>query len=128
LRSFATSNGIDVVATIERARQSLDRAGVAVVMSPEPGGMEQDPRDVETLLGQIAASIVSAGQCDWLFAEGGATATAVCRALGWTALEVEAELATGVVVLKPGAPLHLVIKPGSYLWPEEVMTFRRLSS
>lgn len=127
LRTFATSNGIEVASTADRARESLLRAGVAVVMSPEPGGVEEDPRDVELALGQIAQALVTQGLCDWVFAEGGATATAVCRALQWTSVDVEAELATGVVVLKPAMPVRFVIKPGSYMWPENVVRLPRTS-
>jgi hypothetical protein len=43
----------------------------------------------------------------------------------WPGLSVEAELASGVVVLKPPAPLHFVIKPGSYMWPEEILCLPR---
>lgn len=125
LRSFATSNGVEVTSTVDRARDSIRRTGLAVVMSPEPGGIEQDPRDVEDALGAVGRALVGAGEVSWLFAEGGATAAAVCRALGWTALEVEAELATGVVALRPEASVRLVIKPGSYNWPESVLAIDR---
>ncbi len=121
LRRFASEKGVEIVgADSLRGRDRLPIQDVTVVMSPEPGGVEADPREIEEALGECARRLVSEGRCDWIFAEGGATAGAVCRALGWTSLEVEAELATGVVVLKPDAKVRLVIKPGSYAWPESV--------
>jgi uncharacterized protein YgbK (DUF1537 family) len=56
-------------------------------------------------------------------AEGGATAAAVARALGWTRFAVGRELAGGVVELQPvmdGAP-QFIIKVGSYDWPENLL-------
>ncbi len=60
---------------------------------------------------------------DTVFVEGGATASAVIRQLGWSSLTVQAELAPGVVVLQPtGFPgMCLITKPGSYSWPDEVI-------
>jgi uncharacterized protein YgbK (DUF1537 family) len=57
-------------------------------------------------------------------AEGGATAAAVARALGWTRFAVGRELAGGVVELLPvagGAP-RFIIKVGSYDWPESLLS------
>lgn len=125
LRSFATSNDLEIVSTAQEARRTLREKGIAIVMSPEPGGVERDPREIEEDLGQIGKQLIGAGECDWCFAEGGATAAAVCRATGWKSLEVESELASGVVCLKPALPMHLVIKPGSYPWPEEALRMAR---
>jgi uncharacterized protein YgbK (DUF1537 family) len=51
--------------------------------------------------------------------EGGATAAALWARAGWGPLRVEAELAQGVVVLRPvlGGNLRVAMKPGSYVWP-----------
>jgi uncharacterized protein YgbK (DUF1537 family) len=52
--------------------------------------------------------------------EGGATAALLLQALGWKRLTVEREFATGVVGVHPvdrRRPL-LVLKPGSYAWPD----------
>jgi uncharacterized protein YgbK (DUF1537 family) len=61
--------------------------------------------------------------------EGGATAAAVAQRLGWNRLAVVSTAPAGVGVLRPlgmqpteeqsAAPLVL-IKPGSYAWPEEI--------
>ena len=54
-----------------------------------------------------------------VFAEGGATAAAVIRRLGWTRLTVVRELAPGVATMDaegtPGG--RITLKPGSYAWP-----------
>jgi uncharacterized protein YgbK (DUF1537 family) len=58
-----------------------------------------------------------------VFAEGGATAVALARRMGWGSFSVVRELAPGVVGLRPRGPEQapeLVIKPGSYWWPEGV--------
>lgn len=57
-----------------------------------------------------------------LLLEGGATASAVMRAMGWSRLRVRESLAFGLAtmeVIGPPAPL-LIIKPGSYPWPREI--------
>lgn len=54
-----------------------------------------------------------------LVIEGGATAAAIIRALGWDRFEVLGEWAPGIVALRPRpAPrVVLTLKPGSYAWP-----------
>jgi uncharacterized protein YgbK (DUF1537 family) len=58
-----------------------------------------------------------------VFAEGGATAVELTRRMGWHSLRVTRELAAGVVGLnaREGSLPELIIKPGSYRWPEAVM-------
>jgi hypothetical protein len=55
--------------------------------------------------------------------EGGATAAALVRRLGWVRLSVCQEWATGVVSLeiKGQAQPLVTMKPGSYAWPEEIV-------
>lgn len=66
---------------------------------------------------------------DRLYVEGGGTAVALARRMGWQRLRVRRELATGVVCAHvPGRQRPLVtIKPGSYAWPDEVTAFARPS-
>ena len=49
--------------------------------------------------------------------EGGATAIAFIRRMGWTRFEVLAEGHTGVGSLRPPGGPVLCVKPGSYPWP-----------
>jgi uncharacterized protein YgbK (DUF1537 family) len=57
-----------------------------------------------------------------VYVEGGATAIALVRRMGWNRLTVLREVAPGVVTLGVGgAPcLWLTVKPGSYRWPDEI--------
>ena len=122
LRAYAVSKNIPILgADVKGAGESIRQHGLAIIMAPEPGGVEAEPRDIELALADCARQIVERDACDWVFAEGGATAAAICRAMGWTSLDVEAELASGVVVLKPDADVRLIIKPGSYAWPKSVV-------
>jgi uncharacterized protein YgbK (DUF1537 family) len=62
-----------------------------------------------------------------VFAEGGATAVALARSLGWTQLRVVNELAPGVATLAVvgNEARRLTIKPGSYAWPEAAIASER---
>jgi D-threonate/D-erythronate kinase len=80
-----------------------------------PGTLVNDLLDdVELLLERAAV--------DHLYVEGGYTASALIRRLGWTRMKVERELAPGVVSLEvPGERRRLLtVKPGSYRWPDAV--------
>jgi hypothetical protein len=50
--------------------------------------------------------------------EGGATAIAFIRRMGWTRFEVIPEGHTGVGTLRPPGGPVICVKPGSYPWPE----------
>lgn len=52
----------------------------------------------------------------WLVIEGGATAYAVMSELGWSSLEIETEIAPGVICMKSSGGTHVILKPGSYPW------------
>jgi uncharacterized protein YgbK (DUF1537 family) len=69
----------------------------------------------------IAVRVIERASPDHVYAEGGATAAALVRRLGWRRLNVLRELAPGVTTLslsKRQKPL-LTIKPGSYPgWPK----------
>jgi uncharacterized protein YgbK (DUF1537 family) len=70
---------------------------------------------------EIAGQVLAAQPVDRIFAEGGATAAELVRAMGWERLTVERELAPGVATLAVGAEQStlLTIKPGTYVWPEQ---------
>jgi uncharacterized protein YgbK (DUF1537 family) len=81
----------------------------------EPGTLITDLLvAVESLLGRAAI--------DHLYVEGGSTASALIRRLGWTRLTVNRELAPGVVSLEVQGEQRrrLTVKPGSYRWPDAV--------
>lgn len=52
----------------------------------------------------------------WLVIEGGATAYAVISAIGWDILEIDTEIAPGVICMKSSGGTHVILKPGSYPW------------
>lgn len=76
-------------------------------------------------LSQLAEYVIRRTDIVHVYAEGGATAAALARRMGWARLSVLRELSPGVIVLAvPGERnMTLTIKPGSYVWPVEVTQF-----
>ena len=103
-----------------RALSGAARGALAIDRAASP----EDPTQLLAALCGAAAVIIASREPAVLLAEGGATAAAVARRLGWTRFSVDGELAPGVVVLRPHAAprLRFVVKPGSYPWPPAVMT------
>ena len=87
-------------------------------MQSEPG----DPAHLQRALAEGVETVLKRHTLANLLLAGGATASAVCRRLGWTAFDVRGELTGGVVQLEPQDPTapHVIVKPGSYPWPELV--------
>ena len=73
-------------------------------------------------LTQLAEVILKQAAIKRVYAEGGATAVELARRMGWTRLTVLREVAPGVATLAVNGSqcLQLTIKPGTYVWPEEV--------
>lgn len=72
---------------------------------------------VQTLAGFGEAVMLASG-VKRVYAEGGATAAALARQLGWKFFRVIREWESGVVTLRPdGASTLFTMKPGSYRWP-----------
>jgi len=81
------------------------------------------PQRLSGHLGTVVERVLARRAVDCIFVEGGATATALTRQLGWKRFAARAELAPGVVCMQVEggrAPL-LTLKPGSYAWPDEVL-------
>ena len=103
-----------------RALKTHSRVIVAIdrPLSEAPGL----PQVLCNHLGELVERVINQQPLRYLFAEGGATAVALVRRLGWKRLRVVRELAPGVVSMqvedRPG-PL-LTMKPGSYAWPDVV--------
>lgn len=68
---------------------------------------------------QVAGNVLRSVPVTRVFAEGGATAAELVRAMGWSRLTVKRELAPGVATLAAGddQSILLTIKPGTYAWP-----------
>ena len=99
--------------------------GTRVVVSG-PAGTVEDPEDAGKISGKVAraARVVAenAGEGTHLFLEGGETASAFFREMGWDQLIISQVHDTGVVTLKPeGVAFQVTVKPGSYPWPQSLM-------
>lgn len=100
---------------------ALDEVGFAVASIGAAQQLDRSrSRRLVGHLAELAASVLARCPVDQLWLEGGATASAVIRGIGWTALDVVGELAPGVVQLRRagGGPL-VTVKPGSYPWNGE---------
>ena len=103
----ALSNYSRVVAAIDRP------------LCLEPGM----PQVLGEYLGAAVEQALARIHVERLFAEGGATAAALVRRMGWTCLRVRREWATGVVTCEvhgQDAPL-VSMKPGSYAWSAAIL-------
>jgi uncharacterized protein YgbK (DUF1537 family) len=105
---------------------ALRDRGRALVCIPQPSSKTPGGAGrLQEHLARLTKSVLAGTAVSRLMLEGGATAAAVCRAMAWDRLDVIGQLADGVVALRPAAsgsppsPL-LLIKPGSYPWPEAV--------
>jgi D-threonate/D-erythronate kinase len=81
------------------------------------------PQVLSRHLSAVVEQVLDRHPVDRLFVEGGATAAALVRRLGWERLAVCREWATGVVSMEiegQAGPL-LTMKPGSYAWPSEIL-------
>ena len=83
------------------------------------------PQILSSHLGAVVEQILSRHSVGRLYVEGGATAAALVRQLGWKCLRVRWEWATGVVSMQTKGQAHplLTMKPGSYAWPDEILAF-----
>jgi len=106
---------------VVRALESHPRVMVAIdrPLCRDPGM----PQILSSHLSTVVEQVIHRHPVDRLYAEGGATAVALRRRLGWKRLRVRRELATGVVCMQiVGQTRPLVtMKPGSYAWPDEVL-------
>ena len=104
-----------------RALESHPRVMVAIdrPLCRDPGM----PQVLSSHLGAVVEQVLSVHPVDRLYVEGGATAAALVRRLGWKRLRVRREWATGVVSMQAeGQPRPLLtMKPGSYAWPDEIL-------
>ncbi len=114
-------DGVSVSTWVDR---SMSAAAIHNRVAMELGGDGQgDPEQLLQVVGEAGRCVVERLLPDVVLVEGGATARRLMDALGWKRFEVTNQLVPGVVVLKPlgvvGGP-QIVVKPGSYSWPEVV--------
>jgi uncharacterized protein YgbK (DUF1537 family) len=105
------------VAAIARELRANGRAALGIGDGPATRGLEA--AELVRRLAVSAQAVLAATPVRRVLLEGGATAAAVVRAMGWTRLAPSRHAAPGVGVLAPvaGAAVELCIKPGSYDWP-----------
>lgn len=109
----------------DAASRALRDSGRALMCIDRP--IDRSPgaaQRFQTVLSDAVANVLSQRRVDILLLEGGATASAVCSRMGWTAFAIEAELSPGIVMMRTGAApgQALVVKPGSYPWPSFVFS------
>ncbi|MFT3787885.1 MAG: nucleotide-binding domain containing protein [Tepidisphaeraceae bacterium] len=80
-------------------------------------------RRLERAIARVTAEVVKKHPIEQFLVDGGATASACTNAIGWGQFETLSELQPGVVRLKPivavsGVNCSMVVKPGSYKWPD----------
>jgi uncharacterized protein YgbK (DUF1537 family) len=114
--SSATQAWAERISRALNSRRNVLAAIGSETLLPEPA------RLADALAAAVAIALRHARPMT-ICAEGGATAAAVSRALGWTRFAVGRELAGGVVELRPvtGGARRFVIKVGSYDWPEGLL-------
>ena len=80
------------------------------------------PQRLSYYLATVVGRVLERHVADRIYVEGGATAIALIRRLGWQRLRVRQELAPGVVSLQvsEGSGPLVTMKPGSYAWPAQV--------
>lgn len=100
------------------------RPFVAVRPPPERSSDPRTPGRIRDALVLLAQRALEARACRHLMIEGGATASSILAALGWTQLAVAREWAQGVVTLRPAVDKVncVTMKPGSYHWPDSLWT------
>jgi uncharacterized protein YgbK (DUF1537 family) len=102
------------------ALKGAGKALVAIGSLQAPPGCP--PHRLLGTLARAVPEILRLAPIDRVLLEGGATAAAVLRQTNWKRLKVEYNLAPGLPLLRVEdrhGPF-LVIKPGSYRWPENV--------
>jgi uncharacterized protein YgbK (DUF1537 family) len=105
----------------EEVAMALATRGVAITHAPSwPMTVPDAVAAIRGALADLATRLQRHDAFTHLVIEGGATAAAIVRALGWDELAVVAEWAPGVATLSPTrAPrCRLTLKPGSYPWPD----------
>ncbi len=102
---------------------SLRESGSALIIITHPiDPSGERPKRLTSVLAEVVGRVLREQPVDNLLMEGGATGSAVCRHMGWHTFRVVGELAVGVVLMEIfEAPVrNVVVKPGSYRWPEAV--------
>ena len=95
---------------------------VIMAVSQTPVASSVPAQVIADRMASAVRRIVPAGSVHELCIEGGATASALVRRLGWQQFVAVESLAPGVVrmAVKDQDAMYLTTKPGSYAWPSEL--------
>jgi D-threonate/D-erythronate kinase len=113
----------------ETAVKAIRRRGAAIVTIAQPSrSIQLGSQELVKCLADVVFQVLQERKVDRLFIEGGSTASAVMRRLGWNSFSVVHQYAPGVVALRAETETAIIVtvKPGSYPWPREI--WHRLSS
>jgi hypothetical protein len=103
--------------------EAIERGGKLMIKGPFEVMDDRDSsRGIIQKLARTAMVVVEHSKGAHLFMEGGETASAIFRAMGWDQLLVRQVHNVGVVTLQaPENDLPVTVKPGSYSWPEYLL-------
>lgn len=104
----------------DKVWDSFNLGGMAMIAVGRSEKLGMGPDDLLRLLAEAVECVLMIPRVDRLLIEGGATARAVIDAMGWSRFKTIGAI-EGLSWLRPtdGGPA-LLIKPGSYDWPEGV--------
>ncbi len=110
-------------AWLQQAQAALINSRRLLVGLGDRNGEHRDPHQLVIQLTAWVARLIQETRITRLLIEGGATASALARYLRWSRLRVASVPAAGVVELdvldQEDTPV-LLVKPGSYTWPDSV--------
>jgi uncharacterized protein YgbK (DUF1537 family) len=108
----------------KQIRDALEVVGCAMAAIGDPAdGTAVGPAKLTATLADAVANVLREGTVSTICIEGGATAAALLRAMGWTRLTaLPSPGLPGVSTLRPvsGDAPTIVVKPGSYVWPDRL--------
>ncbi len=108
---------------VQQLQSAIDRAPGMLLAVGRDHHLSKPSADILTaLLAETTTRLAKSGPIGRICAEGGGTATAIMRRLGWSSFRVSRHWADGVISLRPkeDVTVEFVVKVGSYTWPESV--------
>jgi hypothetical protein len=119
-RGIATFTLVNDPKAIVQGLESSHEILMGIGEGPETRGISSAA--LVSTLAQSVADVLRQTVVTDLLLEGGATTAAVMRTMGWTRLRATEISLQGMGVFEPDAAQkpRLLIKPGSYPWPEEI--------
>lgn len=120
LRSFCDDRWIE-----ETVRSFNSYRNVIIVVGDEIPKGHKILGKIPPCLAKITDEVVRRIPVSDLYIEGGSTASAVIRKLGWNRLIPIHELAPGVIRMEVGRgkKQFVTVKPGSYIWPDKIWDY-----